>query len=114
MAMLGATDTSRNVTFTALCHLTKNKESRDKVRAEIGRCLSKFDLASTLKIGHKQTGPTHFKYLNEVIQECLRINPPVPITDEFKLQKETKLGKFYFKKDARLIFYPNDTHQNPD
>jgi len=35
MALLAGTDTSRNTTITTLCHLTKNKEHRERVREEI-------------------------------------------------------------------------------
>lgn len=35
ISMIGGTDTSRNTTITSLCHLTKSKLSREKVRAEI-------------------------------------------------------------------------------
>lgn len=35
LAMLGALETSRNITFMALCHLIKNDQAREKVRTEI-------------------------------------------------------------------------------
>jgi Ca2+-binding EF-hand superfamily protein len=64
IAMLGATDTSRNVTFFALCHLTKSQICRNKVRNEIWKCMEKFDVTDTLKLGHKQINMSDFKYLN--------------------------------------------------
>ena len=44
IAKLAATDTSRNTTITALCHLAKNQESRSRVREEIKACLQKYGL----------------------------------------------------------------------
>lgn len=81
MAMLGATDTSRNITFLALCHLTKNAKSKESVRNEIKKGLEKQNLTDVLKLSHKCTTATDFDYLHKVINECLRYNPPVNTTD---------------------------------
>ena len=53
MAMRGGTDTSRNATLIALCHLTKNAQSRERVRFEVSKCLEKHGLSDVSKLGHK-------------------------------------------------------------
>ena len=45
IALLGE-ENMRNSTTIALCHLVKNKESRNKVRSEIDKCMAKYNLRS--------------------------------------------------------------------
>ena len=64
MAMIGATDTSRNMTFYALCHLTKDAKSKERVRNEIKKGLANQNLTDVLKLSHKYTTAADFEYLH--------------------------------------------------
>lgn len=97
IAMIGGTDTSRNTTITTLCHLTKSKLSRDKVRKEIEQAINKHSIENVLDMTHQHTNLADYEYLDRVISECLRINPPVPNTEEFRFARDCQLGKYKFK-----------------
>lgn len=48
-----------------------------------------------------------------VILECLRFNPPVPNTEEFRFTQDCKLGKFNFKANDACSFFVYGCHHNP-
>lgn len=50
MAMILATDTSRNTVITSLSHLAKDKLSTEKVRAEVESFLNARDMKNPLEI----------------------------------------------------------------
>ena len=92
--MIGATDTSRNTTIFALIHLFKsNNKFTSLILKEIDTnlnnqnkidCTSKGDINN---IEHKLLTAQHFPQLHCVINEALRLNPPLPTTDEYVITK---------------------------
>lgn len=114
MMKAAATDTSRNATIIAFCHLIKNSKSREAVRGEIKACLEKQGLSNVLDLSCKLLSPTNFEYLNRVIDECLRFNHPAPITDQYAVVRDCKLGNFEFKKDSVTMVNFFWLHKNPN
>merc|ERR1719198_2859943 len=85
MIILGATETSRNTTITGLCHYAKDLASLQRARAEINQAKKRLDLEDMMKIEFRNVNPQEFPYLHLVINECLRVNHPVPTSDEYKI-----------------------------
>ena len=50
----------------------------------------------------------------QVLKESLRFNPSAPITDEYKINKDCKLGKFEIQKDIGFMMNIFWTHRNPN
>ena len=74
-ALIAATDTCKNTTIFALCHLARSASSMSKIRAEIDQCLINNAIdGETFKISHKDIVPSSFVYLNQVMNESLRLN----------------------------------------
>lgn len=67
-----------------------------------------------MKIEFRNVNPQEFPYLHQVIHECLRVNHPVPTSDEYKILKDCQLGGFNFKKDQSVMFDYNGIHNNPN
>ena len=62
--MIAGTETSRNTTITSICHLIKNERSREIIKSEIRRSMSKYNIDDVMKMSHKNTGSADFEYLN--------------------------------------------------
>ena len=104
MSKIAATDTSRNTAIIALCHLIKNLTSREKVRAEISACMHNCGASHVMDLASdKLMNETSFVFLNQVISESLRFNPPAPFSDLYQIQWDCKLGNFEFKNDAIIL-----------
>lgn len=63
---------------------------------------------------HKHTTSADLKFLSWVIDETLRFNPPIPSTEQFRVAKDCKLGKYDVKKGVQLSFYIHGVHYNPN
>lgn len=111
---LAATDTSRNTTITALCHLAKNEKSRNRVREEIKICIKKYGLNNANDFLREHLSPANFQFLNQVIDECLRFNPPAPSSDDYIITKDCKLGNFNFKAGTVIMMNIWWVHMNPN
>lgn len=115
MAILGSTDTSRNNSIISLCYLAKNPECLKKVRAEI----RKFQEMKNLK-PNEHIDPTsddiknHFVYLKCVIDEALRFMHPVPLTDDYIVQKDFECKGIKFKKGVKVSFHIADIHRSTE
>lgn len=114
IAILAGTETSRNVTITAMSHLIKDKLSMQRTRDEIKNSMQKYCVENVLKLGHKFTGQADFEFLNRVISESMRYNPPGHHTDVYKILEDCKLGKYNFLKGQELIFSIYGAHLNPN
>jgi len=44
-----------------------------------------------------------FEYLNYVMMESLRIQPPAPFTSSFILKQDAKVGDLHLKKDDEFM-----------
>ena len=64
IAIMAATDTSRNTTITGLCHLSKTPASREKVRAEIDKCMKKCGVEEVMNLGYDKLTPANFVFLH--------------------------------------------------
>ena len=49
-------------------------------------------VSSALNLGNDKLTPSSFVFLNQVINESMRFNPPAPVTDEYKIQRDCHLG----------------------
>lgn len=79
-------DTSKNTSITTICHLAKNKVSKEKVRLEIERSLrKKFNETNgdILQHNHADLKNDQFDYLNMLVKESLRFQTPIQFTDAY-------------------------------
>jgi len=67
-----------------------------------------------MEIGHQDTTASNFEFLWQVINECLRFNPPAPQTDEYKICKDCTLGGVQFKKDTQVDYSLFSVLHNPN
>lgn len=114
IAMIAGTETTRNTTIISLCHLIKDKLSKKRSRAEIKKSMEKYKVEKVIDMTHKHTGQGDFEFLNWVINESMRFNPPAPATEEFRITKDCKLGPYTFYKNTAVAFYVYGAHQNPE
>ena len=85
IAMIAGTETSRNTTIMSLCHLIKTGRSRETVKSEINQSMQKYKIDDVMQMGHKNTGPSDFEFLNCIICESMRFNPPAVATEGYKI-----------------------------
>lgn len=76
--------------------------------------MSKYNLVGAEALTHKHTTPTDLEFLSWTINETLRINPPIPITERFRIARDCKLGDYNFKKDEYVAFFMYGVHHNPN
>ncbi|CAL0308349.1 unnamed protein product [Lupinus luteus] len=93
--ILGATDSSIAIHTWTICLLLNNPHTLEKVKEEIDinvgkeRCVNESDINNLV-------------YLQAVVNETLRLYPPVPlITREFA--EDCNIGGYYVKKGTRLF-----------
>ena len=118
-----ATQTTQLVTQSMLGHLMTKKESLDEVRGEFSKMvqesaddreaditsLSKNDiLRQFLTIDNYAELP----FLNQVMMETLRLHPPVPVSSEFTLSKDAKIGKYNIKAADKITVFLSGLHRN--
>lgn len=114
IAMLAATETSRNASIFTLCQLTKKKDFRNKVRDEVKASLTKYGLSSAIELTHKHTTSQDLEFLSWMINETLRFNAPAPTTELYEVQRNCQLGQYQFRKGDMLGFYIQGVHRNPN
>lgn len=86
MAIIGATDTSRNNSIITLCYLAKNKEALQKIRDEIQKYQQLKNLKPTDYIDPStEDVKDHFFFSKNVMNEALRFMHPVTVTDDYIL-----------------------------
>merc|ERR1711861_118284 len=97
-----------------MSHLIKNETSRERVRGEIRESISKLESQDVMNIPISELTSSQFTFLNQVINESLRYNPPSPFGAEYKILKDCKLGQYEFKKGT--LFNPclYQAHRNPN
>ena len=118
-----ATQTTQLVTQNMLGHLMTKRESLDEVRGEFSKmvkesvddrkadisCLSKNEiLRQYLTIDNY----TELSFLNQVMMETLRLQPPLVSTTEFTLSEDAKIGKYNVKAADRIVVYIYGLHRN--
>jgi len=55
-----------------------------------------------------------FKYLNRVINESLRFNPPAPITDQYIIKEDIEFDGIKWKKGSDIHFWIWGLHHDQD
>lgn len=114
IAMIAATDTSRNTSIFALSMLTKKTEYRDKVREEIKACITKHGLSSASELTHKHTTDKDLPFLSWIINESMRFHPTGHSSEKYKINKDCKLGNYNFRKDDQMYFSIHNVHRDPN
>jgi cytochrome P450 len=100
-------ETTTMALSNVLYYLAVNPEMQEKARAEAIRIF-----------GNEPVVPTNdqlkeMRYINAVIKEGLRINPPTPIVTFRKLAKPVKIGPYIIPKDTLCSANAWQIHNNP-
>lgn len=119
---LAAVQTTNTALITAISYLMKNPEAFKKVRAEVDaylkerleedpelRNLSKLDLL--MKVINGETC-FEFSYLNCVLMEALRFQPPIPTPNFNEALADCKIGKYNIKKGDSVTPWITGLHFN--
>lgn len=114
IVLSAATDTSRNTITIVLSHFAKNKASSERARAEIDALMKKKGITDILKAEHNQVNADELPHLYRVIDECMRVNPPLPTTEEFIVLKDCNMGGINFTKGSSCMFHLYGLHHNPN
>lgn len=105
-------DTSANAILWTLYHLAMYPESQNKARAEVTSLWSLLHNISIEDSANINDKTNELDYLNAVIDESMRLFPPVYATYRDVL-KDTKLGLYKIKKKALVMLSMYVTHRNP-
>ena len=113
---LAATATTQLVTQNMLGHLMTKKESLNEVRGEFNKMIKEsadereVDIAGLSKREILRQYLTidnyaELPFLNQVMMESLRLQPPTVVTSEFSLSKDAKIGKFNIKAGDKITVF---------
>jgi len=102
-------DTSANAILWTLYHLAKYPDVQDKVRKEVNNLWPNSSDASGINAENIE----QMQYLNAVIDESMRLYPPVYASYR-DVKEDTQLGKYKLKKNSLLILSSYVTHRHPD
>ena len=112
--------TTQLTTETIVGHFATNLESLSEVRAEFKECIGSQNqrsdkhesLAAYLKETVTLSDCQELDYLNMVINEALRVSPPVPCSSFYTVSEDTTLGNTKFRKGDSLIVNFTGLHTN--
>ena len=102
-------DTTANAILWTLYHLAKYPDVQNKVRQEISRLWTNPSEVSSINAEKIE----QMQYLNAVIDESMRLYPPVYAAYR-DVKEETEMGGYQLKKDTLLILSMYVTHKHPD
>ena len=102
-------DTTANAILWTLYHLAKYPDVQNKVRKEVNFLWTNPSEVSSVTAEKIE----QMQYLNAVIDESMRLYPPVYATYR-DVKEETVLGGYQLKKDTLLILSMYVTHRHPD
>ena len=113
-----AAQTTQLVTQTMVSHFATDKDSLATVRQEFAAAVPVKEMAA---MGTRAFLDKHvtfeacqdFEYLQMVINEALRFNPPAPTSSPMHVTEDTKLGNFKFKEGHKLAVNITSIHHNP-
>ncbi|CDS14232.1 hypothetical protein LRAMOSA06402 [Lichtheimia ramosa] len=106
---LAGHDTTSNAISYAVYHLAKNPDLQQKAREEVLRALgdSSEDVLPTLDQIKEMT------YINQIIKETLRINPPATGIVPRRVEEDTELCGVFLPKGTHITLDIFEIHNNP-
>jgi len=115
LMMMAATDTSRNGSIIALSHLMKNSKSKQRVRDEIRDFCDRENIPeSETSLNPSSNDIKQFTFLQNVIKESFRFNPPVPNVDDYEILEDITVDGITIKKGTLVKYNITGLHHNPN
>eukprot|EP00347_Sterkiella_histriomuscorum_P002040 403369704 len=117
--LFAATQTTASTVSNALFYLTQNTQIRDSLRKEIASQFKDLLYPSEITVDKWQQKLNYdnlqnqWTYLMQIVQESLRIEPPVRISSGLMLTETQKIQGYIIPKNKPFLIFINNLHRNP-
>ena len=118
---IAGSETTRNGTQTIMGHFSTDPESVKRVRDEFKKVVEENDtmfasfnnMRDYLSEACSYDNLQELTYLNMVVSEALRFEPPVPHGTESTLSQDCKIGKYHVKAGDNVQVNITGLHHSP-
>ena len=118
---MAGSETTRNGTATIMGHFSTDPESVKRVRDEFKKVVEENDtmfasfnnMKDYLSEACSYDNLQELTYLNMVVSEALRFEPPVPHGSESTLSQDCKIGKYHVKAGDKVHVNITGLHHSP-
>eukprot|EP00347_Sterkiella_histriomuscorum_P011321 403372900 len=117
--LFAATQTTASTVSNALFYLTQNTQIRDSLRKEIASQFKDLLYPSEITVDKWQQKLNYdnlqneWSYLMTIIQESLRIEPPVRISSGLMVNETQTIKGYIIPKNNPILFFIHNLHRNP-